>query len=185
MDRHELVKKVETGITILLMGTLVVMFIMNYNPNSKKIVDEYLRKKNTPSTSISMEINSTAESSSEENDFSDTSEKSNDTAESQDYIADSVPASNQSSKVEASVDDAPNVDEVPQVVVSAPQAGLININYADLNQLQQLDGIGKVKAQAIIDYREAHGAFRTVNELINVDGIGEKTLEKNLDRITV
>lgn len=54
----------------------------------------------------------------------------------------------------------------------------VNINTADLNELMTLNGIGKVKGQAIIDYRNEHGPFSSVDELIEVKGIGEKTLEK-------
>lgn len=61
----------------------------------------------------------------------------------------------------------------------------ININTADLSELMSLEGIGEVKAKAIIEYREAHGGFSSISELTRVSGIGEKTLEKNRDRITV
>ena len=63
--------------------------------------------------------------------------------------------------------------------------GKININTASSSQLQTLSGIGPTKAQAIIDYRVEHGNFSSVEELINVSGIGEKTLEKIIDNITV
>ena len=63
--------------------------------------------------------------------------------------------------------------------------GLININTASLEELMELDGIGEKKAQAIIDYRYENGYFMSPEDLTNVSGIGEKTLEKNLDKITV
>jgi len=61
----------------------------------------------------------------------------------------------------------------------------INVNRASSEELQELDGIGPVKAQAIIDYRGEHGPFRPVDDLINVSGIGPKTLEKIRDQVTV
>ncbi|GAB7386604.1 hypothetical protein BSNK01_04390 [Bacillaceae bacterium] len=66
-----------------------------------------------------------------------------------------------------------------------PSGGLIDINTATSEQLQQLPGIGPAKAEAIIAYREEHGPFRSVEELTKVSGIGEKTLEKIRSRITV
>ena len=56
--------------------------------------------------------------------------------------------------------------------------GLININLADINELKKITGIGDVKAQSIIEYREKNGGFKSVDEIKNVDGIGEKTFEK-------
>lgn len=68
---------------------------------------------------------------------------------------------------------------------AAENSGLININTAPAYKLEELDGIGEVKAAAIVQYREENGNFKSVDELVNVKGIGEKTLEKNRNRITV
>ena len=60
---------------------------------------------------------------------------------------------------------------------------LISINNSDIEQLKEIPGIGEVKAKAIISYRESNGEFRSIDELKNVDGIGEKTFEKIKDNI--
>lgn len=60
----------------------------------------------------------------------------------------------------------------------------ININTASAGELATLTGIGAKSAQAIIDYREMMGRFKTVDDLTKVKGIGEKTLEKNRHRLT-
>ena len=61
----------------------------------------------------------------------------------------------------------------------------ININTATAEELDLLPEIGPVRAQAIITYREEFGPFTSVEDLIYVEGIGEKTLTKILDYITV
>ena len=60
---------------------------------------------------------------------------------------------------------------------------IININLADINQLKEIPGIGEVKAQSIIDYRDNNCGFKSIEEIMNVDGIGEKTFEKIKDKI--
>ena len=58
------------------------------------------------------------------------------------------------------------------------QSAMVNINSADLKQLIKLPGVGKKKAQAIIDYREANGDFTSLEDLAKVKGVGKKMLAK-------
>jgi len=67
----------------------------------------------------------------------------------------------------------------------AVAAGPVNINTASVEQLTELNGIGEAKAKAIVAYRDEHGAFKSVDQLANVKGIGLKTVEKNRDMITL
>ena len=62
--------------------------------------------------------------------------------------------------------------------LSKPGEGTVNINSANLDQLQRLPGIGPAYAQRIIDYRTQHGRFQAIDELDEVKGIGPKKLEK-------
>lgn len=54
----------------------------------------------------------------------------------------------------------------------------ININTADKKMLTELPGVGPKTADAILKYRKANGKFKSANDLLNVKGIGEKTLKK-------
>lgn len=65
------------------------------------------------------------------------------------------------------------------------QQGKVNLNTASAKELETLPGIGEVKAQAIIDYREQEGLFQTIDQVMEVKGIGEKTFESIRDLITV
>ena len=62
---------------------------------------------------------------------------------------------------------------------------VVNLNTATLDQLDSLPGIGPALAQRIISYREQHGPFRSVQELLNVSGIGEKKFADLRSKVTV
>jgi len=62
----------------------------------------------------------------------------------------------------------------------------VNLNAADAPTLQkELNGIGKAKAEAIVAYRDAHGPFTSVDELLEIKGIGNAILDRNRDKLTV
>ncbi|MDQ6982791.1 MAG: helix-hairpin-helix domain-containing protein [Mariprofundus sp.] len=62
---------------------------------------------------------------------------------------------------------------------------VVNINSATAKELQKVDGIGAKTAARIVVYRDEHGAFKSVDELLKVKGIGKKKLEKAGDELTV
>ena len=72
-------------------------------------------------------------------------------------------------------------ETVPEETVSFP----VNINTADADTLTALPGIGQVLAERIVAYRRQNGPFRAIEEITNVEGIGEKKAEAILDLITV
>ena len=72
------------------------------------------------------------------------------------------------------------------LTVSAWASGPVDINQASAEELAAaLNGVGLSKAEEIVRYREANGAFAHVDELVNVKGIGLRTVDKNRDRITL
>ena len=96
----------------------------------------------------------------------------------------------------ALIDDSPQVTDScitkePEVTVQADASqasedisdGLININTADKNELQNLPGIGPGKAEAIIEYRRKYGDFEENEDIMKVPGIKEGTFRKLKDRI--
>lgn len=75
-------------------------------------------------------------------------------------------------------------EKVSPVEAAEAQVQVISINEADAQTLADtLVGIGIVKAEAIVAYREANGPFTSVNQLTDVKGIGEATLKKNLEKL--
>lgn len=60
-----------------------------------------------------------------------------------------------------------------------PTNGPVNLNTATLEELIELKGVGKAKAEAIIAHRNQHGEFRTIDELTEVKGIGDAILRSN------
>ena len=90
---------------------------------------------------------------------------------------------------------APQVPFAPQAIptAGAPQANAapqgpqypVNLNTATQAQLETLPGIGPVKAQAVLAWRAANGGFSNPSQLLEIKGIGEKTLQKLLPYITI
>ncbi|VVO02327.1 hypothetical protein PS718_02766 [Pseudomonas fluorescens] len=82
----------------------------------------------------------------------------------------------------------PEPVKAPIVVDVAPssQSAKINLNDADSATLQkELSGVGEAKAKAIVAYRETNGPFASVDELLEVKGIGKAILDRNRDKLEV
>ncbi|ATH82676.1 competence protein ComEA [Ectopseudomonas mendocina] len=88
--------------------------------------------------------------------------------------------------VAAAAAESPKTESAKPAAVQSAQVVTVNLNTADAATLQkELAGIGATKAQAIVAYREEHGDFASVDELLEVKGIGPATLEKNRDKLSV
>jgi len=74
---------------------------------------------------------------------------------------------------------------VPAKPAAATSQEVVNINTADVQALTKLKGIGAKKAEAIVAWRKANGAFKSVDQFSEVKGIGEKTLEANRKNIRI
>lgn len=73
---------------------------------------------------------------------------------------------------------------VASLLPAAAWAGPVNVNTADASTLAaELDGIGPAKAAAIVEYRQQNGPFRSADDLLKVQGIGERVLELNRGNI--
>ena len=133
---------------------------------SKKVSDEmviYIYNKNESKSKTTSVTTETCESPSYN--ISDCVEKSESI-----IISGNLPASNE-------VNNASSEETV--------NSELININTASKEQLDSLNGIGSTKAQAIIDYRNQNGKFSKIEDLLNVNGIGDSIFAKIKDYITV
>jgi competence protein ComEA len=74
---------------------------------------------------------------------------------------------------------------IPAGDVTPEEVPPININTASVNELEALDGIGPVLAERIVAYREEHGPFAAIEDLMQVKGIGEDSWNNLLERITI
>jgi competence protein ComEA len=79
----------------------------------------------------------------------------------------------------------PVVGGVPGEAVPGSSAGLININTASETELETLSGIGEVLAATIVEYRTENGPFASVEDLMDVSGIGPATLDEIRDQVTI
>lgn len=73
----------------------------------------------------------------------------------------------------------------PDGGAATPAGGLVSLNSATLTELETLPQVGPVTAQAILDWRAEHGGFTSVDELLEVDGIGEVTLSRIAPHVTL
>lgn len=73
---------------------------------------------------------------------------------------------------------------ITSLVMFSQSLWAVNVNTADAAAIaEELNGVGVKKAQAIVNYREENGQFKTIESLTEVKGIGIKTVEKNRDAI--
>ena len=68
---------------------------------------------------------------------------------------------------------------------SSQTTGKVNLNTADATALDTLPGIGPAYAKRILDYRTSHGGFKSIEELTQISGIGDKTMEKLRDLVSL
>lgn len=93
-----------------------------------------------------------------------------------------LPLSFQSHAAEKTAKSQPVIEQPVQAV----NASAINLNTADAATLEaELAGVGKAKAQAIVDHRTSNGPFASIDELLEVKGIGPAILEKNRARLSI
>ncbi len=71
------------------------------------------------------------------------------------------------------------------LLASSAEDVKINLNTATAAELEQLEGIGKAKAEAIVQYRQLNGKFTSLEQLAQVKGIGKTLLDKNREKVTL
>ncbi|WP_343327821.1 helix-hairpin-helix domain-containing protein [Lentibacillus saliphilus] len=76
-------------------------------------------------------------------------------------------------------------DEPSNVTMGTSNDGKVRMNYATQAEIETIPGIGPAKAAAIINHRDEHGFFQSVEDLLDIPGIGEKTLENMRDDIQI
>ena len=166
---------IKAAIRVVIGAAIVLVFARNAFPKTKSavVIEDAVSsvQHEIPAGNGALpltENSSSAESTSAERDFSS----------AEDYFTPDNPEIVQSS---SDIIENSSVSPVTEPAVSPK----ININEAPAGELVKLYGIGEAKAAAIIRYRNENGGFKSVDELINVSGIGEKTLAKIRDYVTV
>ncbi|PFB68975.1 competence protein ComE [Bacillus sp. SH7-1] len=76
-------------------------------------------------------------------------------------------------------------EQVQEGAAVSKEEGKVQINAASKGQLEKITGIGSRKAESILKYREEHGPFQKIEDLLEIDGIGVKSLEKIKDQIII
>lgn len=99
--------------------------------------------------------------------------------------SESTPAEDAPATGPDEVDSAATTQQSETSAQTAPQSGRININTSSVEELCTLPGVGEATAAKIIEYREQNGGFVSIEELMEVSGIGEKKFEAVKDSICV
>lgn len=87
--------------------------------------------------------------------------------------------------VKGEVKSHPSEDNNSEQEGHSSESKKINLNTANSQKLQSIDGIGAKRAQKIIDYRKAHGKFHNINDLKKINGIGDKFVANIKDKVTI
>ena len=101
------------------------------------------------------------------------------------YIPDSEEAAGMTGSMTSADSSVRNGEGTSGGTAASPEDGRLNLNTASLAELMTLSGIGQTKAQAVVNYRDAHGGISSVEEIMNVDGIKEGLYNRIRDQIKV